>query len=590
MHLGQSSVSEPLRRPSVLAMAMFVVAGLAATYLLPYLVPVQASVSDSYLAGFNNHASFLIFVVFAGLFAWWTGSLGLRAPGSPLGQNSRPSSRSLFYTLAYFVLVTVLLWLAVRSHLAFEEGPYFLDRLHHLERGEIPYRQFDFDYGPLLLYGPYAIAKLFHLQIGDGYHLAWILEFLLGVLLIYASVSALPARGDRKTVIFLLLAWTWWPSPLNFGQNYTPFRFFAAPFLCILASRYIRTSKATLKTLVALLLAEIALFLVSPEQAIAFSLATGLFLFCDAFVSRSLSRLPLIIQFVIGSGLIFAAAERLGLLLAVHFMSHGGYNIPLLPALQHIPLFGGLLVAACILVASLRSRRPLGPLEYLVLFGLAILPAAFGRTDPGHVIINTAGALLVAFVVLSHHHRLWRYAVVSYVFCILIFPAPKALRVGQRQVRNGIRSTPFAPGSETANRAPSSPADTRYASAPRLLAPLTLPVMNSGQFPSLAADTGYYYGLEDVVSPPQVEQKVAELRNAPEKALLVPTEFSCTSKLDRKVLRGRVMTLYVPPARHSIATLQPLCDYIAQHYVSSGDPTPLLGYEILKRTPTPPQP
>ena len=70
-------LAPPLRLTRApLAIAVVLLAGAAATLVLPYFVPVAPVISESYLLGFNNQACFVIFVTFALFFSWWTGGFG----------------------------------------------------------------------------------------------------------------------------------------------------------------------------------------------------------------------------------------------------------------------------------------------------------------------------------------------------------------------------------------------------------------------------------------------------------------------------------------------------------------------------------
>jgi len=200
----------------------------------------------------------------------------------------------------------------MRSHPAIGESIYFLDRLQHLAAGELPYKQFEFAYGPFLLYLPLATAYLFRLSLADGYYISWIAEFALGILLIYGCVSLLPAQPTRKNIMFLLLTFSWWAGPLSFGENYTPFRFFLPPFLCLLACRRISSSIAATRTALELLVGEAVILLVSPELAVAFGGATILYVLLRYLSSRAARHLRVLGLFVLGSAPLFWGAAETG--------------------------------------------------------------------------------------------------------------------------------------------------------------------------------------------------------------------------------------------------------------------------------------
>lgn len=289
------------------------------------------------------------------------------------------------------------------------------------------------------------------------------------------------------------------------------------------------------------------------------------------------------------SGLHLSSGElqKPGLLLTLHSMSHGGYNFPLLPVMQHIPVIGLLLVASCVFVNTLRTRHSFGPVEYLTLLGLFMLPAAFGRSDIGHFIIDSTGMLMAAWTILSFYPHLWRYAVWSYALLVLFLPAPRILYRAERACRNNVSTVLLRP--DILATKTGSPVSPSLSAAPAsLFAPFGLPLANSPKLPSISAQTGFYHGIELVTAPSQIQQKIQELRSTPARDLLLPNSFSCAIRLDRKALRKTLSTLYVPPSRNGTEILEPLCRYIHQHYQPSGFPTELQGFEIWKPRPSTP--
>ena len=463
-------------------------------------------------------------------------------------------------------------WLLARAHPALGEAIYFLDRLQHLNSGQLPYRDFELPYGPLFLYFPWALARTLHLSIPDSYYPAWIAETLLGVLLIYLCITLLPGRSSRtKNVLFLLVIASWWASPITFGSNYTAFRFFLAPVFCLLSARLIAASLHVILQAFLLVAAVSLLLLVSPEQAIAFTGALLLFLLLRYAQLRDLHAFWLALLVAAGAVPCFLLASRFGELDSLRVMSAGGYNFPLIPVPSQIPIFGLLIVAACVLGNSLRLRQPLGSVELLVLLGLFSLPAIFGRADPGHLIINATPALLAAWISLAEYPSLFRPAVWLFTILATLLPTPLVLFLAVR-AQHSNRAPIVAP---SGTNTPDSAHLTSGAAADEPFAPFGRPIANSSQISLPLADTGFYNGLELVATSQQVEQKVQELRDAPVRPLLLPDHFTCAFGLDRTRLQKSLLTPFVPFTRR-IATLhEPLCAYINLHYRQSAQPTGL---------------
>lgn len=545
-------LAPPLRLTRApLAIAVVLLAGAAATLVLPYFVPVAPVISESYLLGFNNQACFVIFVTFALFFSWWTGGFGLRSPEMKSdGTSTKPALMLLLVVSIAFFGVTLIEWLRIRAHPAMSEAMYFLDRLQHLETGRLPFAGFEFAYGPLLLYVPLFVSRVFPLSISDAYYVSWIGEYVVGVAIIYGAVALLPAPKPQKNVIFLLLACSWWAGPLSFGCNYTPFRYFLAPLLALAVVQRIRSQANPLRVGVELLLGEVLVLLVSPEQAIAFLAATLVFTGYCYLRSRSFRLVATAVVFAVGSGLALAACHRFGVFLTLNTMRRGGYNFPLLPVVQHLPIVVLLLVGAAGLVNNFRRKCNPGEVDMLLLLGLFALPAAFGRSDIGHFLVNSTPALMAAWCILAQYPKLFRSVALAYTALVLVLPAPGIL-LGAARAQKGDRGTTLVRFEANGQVEASTP-----------LAPLGRPIANSSRISAPLADTGYYYGLLNVTLPFQVEQKVREMAADPERDLLLPNEFSCTSVLDREALRRTLSTVYVPPARRTSDIYDPICSYI----------------------------
>ena len=403
---------------------------------------------------------------------------------------------------------------------------------------------------------------------------------MAGVVLIYFIVTRLPASFAKKNIIFFLLGAPWWPGPVSFGLNYTPLRFFLAPALCLFAIPQISAEVPSMpRAVVTLAASEALLLLVSPEQAIAFCCAIGLFIGLASLRDRSSRLLTLFAGFASSSFVMLFVSSHWKLFLTLRAMSLGGYNFPLLPVVQHLPILALLMTAACVFVNSIRSRMAPSRFELLILLALFSLPAAFGRCDIGHFYLNSTSAVIAAWFVLAQYPRLFQRTAGAFVLLVALFPAPILLFSAVKAQRLN-RSTVLVPP-EPAESGPTggqSLSLTDSGTEPLPFAPFGRPLPNSSRLSSVGADTGYFNGLELVTLPYQVEQKIDELRALPNRDLLVPSNFSCHYALDRHRLRRILVTPYVPPARRSSEIWQPLCDYIHENYQRSTQPSGLRSY------------
>ena len=616
-----SSASLPRRPP--LAVAGFLTAGFIAVFFLPYGVPVAPAISDSYVFGFNNRAALVCFLVFAASFAYWSGGLGLVVRTADRLPASRALSRRLLWvTLAITSSVTLSFWLAYRGIGAINEGGYLMDRLQHLASGETIYRDFEFIYGPTVLYFPLVLHRVFHLPLLDAYYLAWSLAWVGGIALLWLTVEWTCGTSPRKDGIYLLAFLGFIFSTVSLGLNYTPLRFAGAPFFAALTMRVLDTQRSVLPAVLTALGGGSWVMFYSPEQGIAFVLGT--FVFFLVFVDRGLPNyVPSVVLLACGECLLAVALWRTGVLHYMRGMAGGGYNLPLLPSLNTLVLLGLLLAAGCVLANSLRLRRRGSAVEYLVLISLFALPAAFGRCDPGHIFMNTLGAFLAAWTVISYRPTAGRWMVWSYLASVLFLPLAlyqennfvmfpvKVALLSPRDPHPALRRWTSLAMNHTVGEHRTAAMLAKWGRAfpmavvsdvppgRTMLAPLGYPsTLVSAR--STEITNGRYRGLGNVMAPYEVDEKLAELRGHPDQLLLFTAENRCppvvpssspalpTPEFDRAARRELLLNLqplYLPHARHTEALLSPVCAYIVDHYRPTSMAGPFAGSEVWERTP-----
>ncbi len=619
--MKEMSASRPLARRSLASLVLFVLLGLAAVFFLPYSVPVAPAVSDSYVFGFSNRAALLLFLAFVTVFAYWSGGLGLVVREPEDQQIDPPMSRRIGLTaVGITAAVTLAFWAAYRSVGAINEGAYLLDRLQHLAAGETMYRDFEFLYGPTMLYLPLSLGRLLHLSLVDAYYLAWVLAWVGGIGMLWLTVAWACGTSAHKNGIFLLAYLGFIFSCVSLGLNYTPLRFVGGSFFAVLSWRVLERRRSVLLGVVTALAGGAWVLFYSPEQGIAFLLGTVAFFVL--FVDRSLHGYWFCLGLLlVGKGLLFFALSRTGVLHYMGAMASGGYNLPLLPSLNTLLTLTLLLAAACVLMNSLRLRKRGGPLEYLILISLFALPAAFGRCDPGHMFMNTLGAFIAAWTVLSYRAGAGRWMAWSYVASALFLPlalyqqnnfvmfpikvallSPANPHPEVRRVSTGVLERLLGQGRAAASLAkwakayPVSQASDVFSAEP-LLAPLGYP---STLLPTagLAITNGRYRGLGGVMAPYEVREKIAELRGHPEQLLLFMPDARCSasaggmlSKEDlaaqdhaaRRELLLNLQPFYLPHVRHQDALYEPVCAYILAHYQKVSLRGPFAGSEVWER-------
>lgn len=548
----------------------------AAVFFVPYLFPPHAGISTSVMAGFSNRAAQVVLLGGSLVFALWTRGWGLR-----LAQTNAPTRQVWQWAVpaatAMLVGVTCLyLWHWASNMGPYDEAIYFLDRFSNQLAGGRVYRDFDFDYGPLLYYPAWWIASLLRIPVGHAYYLFWMGEWIVGVVLLWQVIGALRARPLDRVVTFAAVALTWYTSITDQGAQYTPFRFIVTS-VCALWVYGLWRGRAAIAGSARFLPAMLAaaccftlLLLFSPEQGIGFALATALF-FAIGVRERSVA-LPLA-GFLLFCIAVFAIAARLGFLQSLFTFAGGAFNLPLLPGPHTLFLIPMLLVAGCLVIASLRNGESHRPELYLIALALVAVPAGFGRADGGHIFINSMPALIVVTLALLQVPSSAGVVLAGWVLYLFgaysghLRPALNVLMHSWPRVEMQVAAAQTPPPGAV------------------LRAPIRYFSYLDGQFGPKVI-TGRYYGY-DLVYPGLAEQKIAELEAHPRDLVVVPADYRRTCEMDsveeaRTQLRDAFQSFYTPNL-HAVPNVKaPLCDFLQMHYMRSPYRVPREEYRVLQ--------
>ena len=286
------------------------------------------------------------------------------------------------------------------------ENAYFLGRIDLLALGYSPYHDFQYNYGPALLYVPLWLSRLSfgHLGIEDAYALCVAVSFVLGFLCVFIFLRAIRISETLRPLVLLLCLVMW--MCITMGLNYSPLRFTILPAAIVLFDRSLSMPLGGMpKWLIAgisALLSSAACFLISPEMGIAISVG----LLAYASVAILSDKLPCGLAILGAVALCFAVMSLCfkGYLYGVLSFSSGANNFPVYPNLTNLMLLGsslvvipGLLSAAWIGKADRRASLAAA----ISLAALLLLAASYGRCDPGHVVINGLMILVMMFAVAS---------------------------------------------------------------------------------------------------------------------------------------------------------------------------------------------
>lgn len=588
---------------SPFAVALLFALGLAAIFALPFAVPGRDGISFSYALGFNNKAAIVTLLLVACGIGLWSRGLGLSLPeGAP--RASFPATLSIALAITLFACLIVGL---SNQAIVIGEANYFVDRLTMFQMGRRVYRDFTFDYGPIMFYLPVWISRIVGISLGSGYFVGWTLQWAAGTWALWKTI-AIASRGAGHGRIVFLLFWAFWLSALlDGGTNYTPFRFCASLLAAVVVERMYSQGVSLLRTFGTAAAASVCLVFFSPEQGISFSIGTLIFFLAGVRGWRT-GTSRMLALFGLTAGTAVAIAFGSGVLDSVLIFGGGALDFPVLPTVQTIVILSLLIVAACITLGAMRTGRSLHPLVYLICVTVPNLPAALGRADVGHIIINCEGALLATLIVLSQYPKVWRLACPSFatvvvlawqghqtfqpflvrvVAAVAVQDDASLLAKSATNFAARLAGPTLAPRLEQFRAWKSSQLDPRLPKLPnrtKLLAPLGFARRVRPLPGGVQVSTGKYAALIPFAGSHQLFEKIDELRASPEVPLVLPVRISCEQAGEiRDFLKAILVAPYVPPVRNRPINGGALCAFISTAYRMSDYAAPVPGYTIWVR-------
>jgi hypothetical protein len=557
---------------------LFLIAVASIVFFVPYKFSVPPTISLSYIAGYNNHAAIMLFFLGIVAFAVFTrGQLArMDTADTPL------SATTLFVSLLVVLLLCIARIVSVLHGAVAQELFYNLNRQQMLAYGHTPYTQFEYLYGPLLLYPGFLLARLFHVAQSTGFFISWTLQWLLGTALLWAVI-----RGFDFPIRFRPFLYVWFlgsqcAAILLLGVNYTPFRMDSAAFLVFFTYRTWKKTTSPWKMAAFGIFAFVIALGTSMDQALGVGAGIAGFLFLLALTTRRKSLWPAFLLFLAGCGIFFALANHVRMLLSPQSFAAGGLNFPLLPSPINCILLFVYVVAITLLYRRLRNGQIDTVITPLVLAGIAMLPSALGRCDLGHLSAATPAYLtgMAAIVAMPTIRKSW------FALCIFfLYLLPPALALRGTPFGHHLKASLFhhsAPGTVVED-APirSAPVDVPasvFATTLPSDLPCNRPYFVPFYVPWMIAynprciDTGYYLGIYDLSTSQGIERKVDELRQRPHEPLLLrnaslqdqtPSVVFETDMVGLVKLEG---AFTVPKAKHAPMTFSPILDEIQQHY------------------------
>jgi len=389
-------------------------AGVAGIFWLPWFVPVRTRVdSMSYTYGFNNLAADMAFAgLLLALFliflrrrqAAGSGVTEMRLSGLLFSDAEEGRGdkrlRAAFAVVTALAVGAVITWFNMVPYPDFAECGFFASRLDLMALGLKPFRDFEFNYGPGMLYPTYWLYRLCggRLSIDGAYGVTLAAHWAAGFCLLYYVIANLRGAVNRA-LIFACIAVSIFT--VSLGLQYTPLRFICMPAALFFIHQMFSGRKddgaATFAKIAALaFLLPLGILSFSPEMGIASAAGIAVY-FASMFRTpqRQWCGVALAPCAALATAILAFSKDYLEAILT---RTGGSDTFPVFPT-AHVLLLTG---AACWILPQLgiigvceRNTRGAMCLALAVSCGL-LIPACLTHSDDGHVFLNG----LVFFILL----------------------------------------------------------------------------------------------------------------------------------------------------------------------------------------------
>ena|GEM_PF-1381321 len=588
-----------------MAAAAFVLVGMVSVFVVPQYVPVSPSISDSYFFGYSNRTGVLLLLLCLAVGAFF--SRYLRIHFSEAGGETRLPRRVIWLWMAIFAAGWAVMYVLVRGTQGFGESVYLLDRVKMLAAGLRPYRDFEFAYGALFLYGPRALMLL-HWSAETSYFVWWLICLLSGVWLLARTVEMLDYPSGRKAEIFQMLCCFALPALLSTGLNYTLLRFVAAPYLALIVQRLDRRGddRYRLYARGMCVVSTAILLVISPEMGLAFAAGSAVYL--SLFGGWNKVVVGGHVAMLVAEAGLIESANRLEILGTLKAFSEGAFNFPIIPAGHILWFFFCCGITAVFVAHRLRGGLKGDGMLMVVAVSAPALFAALGRCDGGHVAFGGLGIVLVSMLLTSSFPRIWTGYRAVFLLLLVFLPVvtslwnyrtmlskvlfarifqteprgsntkldewiERAMRLGLGETKAKVKFAKLKSSSQSASEL--DPLASYPDHEVLLEAPFGYRPRGFGSYYSARIDGGYYDGLGNMFTVPGVDRKMKEMSTHPEKNLLLPDNYEEQCTVDMAAERKLILVLFVYPyrgrVRHWDSVWAPICTFIDEHYEKTFD-------------------
>ena len=232
-------------------------AGAIGIFVVPWFVPFQQPVTSlSYTFGFNNFAAWLaaaaLLAALCFILLWRRETLGASSLERRLSEilpdgrarHSRDRLFAAFVAVAVFGAALQIAWYSILPTNYFGEIKQHVTRLDLMILGQRPHLDFQYNFGPGMLYPAYGLYRLGAgaFSIDTAYCITLSAYWILGTFLSYYVIKNL--NGAVKRITVFLCITLLFLNPTMMGLQYTPLRYFLPLASLLFVHQLVRTTFA----------------------------------------------------------------------------------------------------------------------------------------------------------------------------------------------------------------------------------------------------------------------------------------------------------------------------------------------------------
>ena len=614
------------------ALFLTIVVGLSIAFWLPNRFTPPPVDSDSYLFGFNNRLCQLILFLTLTCVAVLTMLGKLSYPSSQREEEAGPgqlSGRLIGISLGIASLIAAFYYWTARQVSGFVDTSYFLDRIHLIARGQVPFRDFEFIYGIAPLYGSLFLARLFHISPDFAYYLIWGGATLIGILLLGISIRWLDLPGGGKRVVFLLTCPLLLMLISMVTLNYSALRYTLPLFAITGLCRLDRDSRPGTRIAVVLFAAATTTVLlgISPEEGIVYAIAVFLYLPLRRYYAQR-PFIPDILILLAWVAAVSSIAARAGTFTTMQRLGSGGaWYLPIYPGPHILVAFAAVFAMVFYLASGSLKDQAQSNVTFATTYGLGMLPGALGRCDAVHVGGYLLSLMICALLLSWRWLFAWRIAACAFLISFIVLPLLLDRELGPPTTRSTLvyhlyhNDKPHGRIDTAVNHlvtgwltrtlgrqqgiarieklkhlfaaTVTDPHNLFPGASAIIAAPFEYRPDGQRNYQAPDIDEGYFKGMLNVLTIEDVNRKIDDLRTHPEEDLVIAREDLdwCEPRAgDRARIRGLLQLPWIPQPKQTLSIFVPFCSYIRDHYqfvYTTSDTIP--HYGLMRRKPSEPQ-